>query len=73
MTTERNTTLPIEGMNCRHCVQRVKKALEGVAGVSRAEVDLDAGRATVTAEEAVTRATLAAAVADAGYEVPTAA
>lgn len=71
MTTERTTTLSIDGMSCQHCVQRVKSALEGVAGVTRAEVDLDAGGATVNAAEDVTRDQLAAAVTDAGYEVPT--
>lgn len=70
MTTRRDFTLSIEGMNCQHCAQRVKDALEGVAGVTRADVDLDAGEAAVTAEKAVTREQLAAAVADAGYEVP---
>ncbi len=68
--TDRTITLSIEGMSCQHCVQRVKQALEDVAGVARAEVDLDAGRATVTATDAVTRDRLAAAVADAGYAVP---
>lgn len=67
---DRNVTLRIEGMSCQHCVHRIKQALEGVDGVTRAEVDLDAGRATVAASNAVTRDRLAAAVADAGYEVP---
>jgi copper chaperone CopZ len=40
--------LSIEGMSCEHCVARVKKALEAVSGVSRAEVDLEPGSATVT-------------------------
>jgi len=40
-------TLSIEGMSCQHCAMRVKGALEGVAGVESAEVELGAKRATV--------------------------
>lgn len=68
MATERTFMLPIEGMSCQHCVQRVQDALEGVPGVNRADVDLDAGRATVGAGEDVAREKLVVAVADAGYE-----
>ena len=39
-------TLNVEGMMCQHCVAHVKRALEGVAGVEEAVVDLDAGTAT---------------------------
>ncbi len=44
------TTLKIEGMSCRHCVMRVKKAVEAVAGVSGSDVKI--GSATVTFDEA---------------------
>jgi len=40
----------IAGMSCGHCVMRVKKALEGVPGVSRADVDLLKGEAVVEGE-----------------------
>lgn len=66
-------SLSIEGMNCQHCVKRVKDALEGVDGVTAADIDLDAGQATVSHTGAVTRDALAQAVSDAGYEVPAAA
>ncbi|MBR6222360.1 MAG: heavy metal translocating P-type ATPase [Lachnospiraceae bacterium] len=42
------TTLKIEGMMCPHCEVRVKKALEGVAGVESAVADHNAGTAVVT-------------------------
>lgn len=67
---DRTMTLPIEGMNCEHCVASVTEALEGVSGVSEVEVDLDAGEATLTAADHVSRDQFAKAVDDAGYEVP---
>lgn len=70
MTTDRSRTLPIEGMSCEHCAERVTDALEGVEGVARATVDLDAEEATVTASDHVSRSQLAEAADEAGYEVP---
>ena len=62
-------TIGVEGMMCQHCVSHVKKALEGVAGVTSADVDLDAKRAKVSLSEDVSDEALTAAVVDAGYEV----
>ena len=39
-------SLKIKGMSCQHCVGSVKKALEGVAGLSQVTVNLEAGEAT---------------------------
>ena len=61
-------TLNVTGMMCQHCVAHVKKALEGVEGVSAVAVDLEAGTATVDAAEGVSDDALVAAVVDAGYE-----
>ena len=67
-------TLKISGMSCDHCVRSVTSALQGVAGVERAEVDLTRGRAQV--EYDATRTSprvLANVVTDEGYmaeEVP---
>ncbi len=61
-------TLHVEGMMCQHCVAHVKKALEGIAGVACADVDLDGKKATVELSEDVADATLVDAVVDAGYE-----
>ena len=61
-------TLAVEGMMCQHCVAHVKKALEGIKGVSAAEVDLDTKTATVDALSSVSVATLIDAVVAAGYE-----
>ena len=62
-------TLTVEGMMCQHCVAHVKKALEGVKGVTTVTVDLDAKIATVEALSSVSANALATAVKDAGYEV----
>ena len=61
-------TLAVEGMMCQHCVSHVKKALEGVKGVSLVSVDLEGKTATVEASASVTTASLIAAVTNAGYE-----
>ena len=60
--------LTVEGMMCQHCVAHVKKALEGVDGVTEAVVDLDAGTATAKLSAVVADEILIAAVVDAGYE-----
>ena len=39
--------LKVDGMTCQGCVRSVTKKLSGVAGVTAADVDLTAGKATV--------------------------
>ncbi len=63
-----STTLKVQGMTCNHCVMRVQKALKAVPGVQDAQVDLRKAEATVSHEATVTKETLAAAVAEAGYK-----
>ena len=58
----------IEGMSCMHCVGRVEKALNAIAGVS-AKVDLASKTAVITLSAPVDDAVLTAAVTKAGYEV----
>ena len=66
--TTMTKTLNVTGMMCQHCVAHVKKALEGVEGVSAVDVNLEAGTATVEAADSVSDEALVAAVVDAGYE-----
>ena len=66
--TTMTKTLNVTGMMCQHCVAHVRKALEGVDGVSAVDVNLEAGTATVEAGDSVTDEALVAAVVDAGYE-----
>jgi P-type Cu+ transporter len=62
-------TLPIEGMTCASCVNRVERALRAVPGVAHASVNLATESATVEAERSVAPATLTAAIEKAGYSV----
>ena len=60
--------IKVEGMMCEHCVAHVKKALEGLPGVT-ADVDLASGRATLTGASLPDDAALTQAVEQAGYKV----
>ncbi len=63
--------IPIAGMTCEHCVERVTVALDAVPGVKSASVDLARARALVTIDPArVDRRALQIAVEGAGYSVP---
>ncbi len=62
-------TLKIEGMMCKHCEARVKKALEALDGVSSAEVNHEKGCAVVTLEGDVSGEILKKAVEDQDYKV----
>jgi copper chaperone CopZ len=57
----------VYGMTCDHCVLSVTEEVSEVAGVERAEVDLESGRLTVTGS-GYTDEEIRAAVAEAGYE-----
>ncbi|MDD6525366.1 MAG: heavy metal translocating P-type ATPase [Firmicutes bacterium] len=68
-TTKMEKTLKIEGMMCGHCEMHVKKALEAISGVTKAEVSHTDGKAVVTLDKSVDDATLIKAVDDEGYKV----
>jgi copper chaperone CopZ len=62
-----HTTLKISGMSCGHCVMAVRKALEGLHGVTVEQVSV--GAATVAHDPAViTTEQLVEAVSEAGYD-----
>ncbi len=62
--------LRVEGMTCGHCKMTVEQALEALDGVSEAEVDLEAGSATVRYDESrVDTGAFSEAVEQAGYSV----
>ena len=57
----------IQGMKCEHCRMRVENAINDVAGVTAASVNLTAGKATVEgdfSDEDITDA-----VEDAGFSI----
>jgi Cu+-exporting ATPase len=59
---------PVSGMTCSSCVNRITRAVRKLDGVTRVAVDLRLETATVSREPAlVSNASLAAAVAEAGY------
>jgi copper chaperone len=63
------TKLNVTGMTCNHCVHAVKSALEEIAGVRSARVDLENGTAVVDYDDAkADPRELTTAVADAGYQ-----
>ena len=61
-------TIGIDGMSCQHCVMRVKKVIEGLAGISGLSVEI--GSAKVTFDEAkIQQADIENAVVKAGYKI----
>lgn len=60
------TELNVTGMTCDHCQHAVKGALESVAGVQNATVDLASGTAKVEGNADLN--TLIAAVEEEGYQ-----
>lgn len=62
------TTIKIEGMSCQHCVARVKKALDGLNGVTASDVQI--GSAGVKYDETkIKKEDLEAAIEKAGYKI----
>ncbi|HEX9609411.1 MAG TPA: heavy metal translocating P-type ATPase, partial [Candidatus Limnocylindria bacterium] len=62
--------LPIEGMTCASCVNRIERFVNKVDGVSEASVNLATERATIRFDPALTSVdALKGAVRSAGYEV----
>ena len=62
-------TIHVEGMGCQNCVKHVKEALEGLDGVSSAEVSLETNTAVITLTADVADTAIIAAVDEAGYDV----
>ncbi len=64
----RQTTFVVENMTCATCPITVRKAMEGVAGVSAVTIDFAAKTARATYDPArTTAAAIAAASTNAGY------
>ncbi len=73
MTETLTLQLPITGMTCASCVARVEKAITKVAGVQQASVNgaTDSARLVLdTTNAGATAQAVAAAVAKAGYGIP---
>lgn len=62
-------TIKVEGMSCMHCQMRVKKAVEAVEGVQKADVNLQTKQVTVDFEEGKKNLEkVKAAIRENGYE-----
>jgi P-type Cu+ transporter len=63
-------TLPVVGMTCASCVNRIERFLNRADGVTTANVNLATERATVTFDPArIDRAAIVATIEAAGYDV----
>lgn len=62
-------TMEIKGMMCGHCEAAVKKALEALPEVARADVSHEKGTAVVTLQAEVADDVLKKAVEEKDYEV----
>ncbi|WPD18321.1 heavy metal translocating P-type ATPase [Thermaerobacter composti] len=66
-----DVTLPVEGMTCAACANRIERGLKRLDGVADAAVNLATARAWVRFDpKRVTVADMAARVRDLGYDVP---
>ena len=61
-------TYTVSGMTCEHCVLSIREEVGEVAGVTAVDVELATGRLAVLGD-GLDDAAVAAAVAEAGYEV----
>lgn len=62
-------TIKVEGMSCEHCEMRVKKAVEAIEGVSKAEVSLQNKQVVLEYDEGKANLEkVKAAIKEAGYE-----
>lgn len=66
--TKRTSEYTVTGMSCEHCVASVEEEVGALAGVSSVAAELETGRLTV-AGDGFGDEDVAAAVAEAGYEV----
>ncbi|MEW6600405.1 MAG: cation transporter [Nitrospirota bacterium] len=61
-------TLKIEGMSCQHCVMSVKKAVDGINGVSSSDVAVGSARVIYDSVKTNPDA-IANAIRNAGYKI----
>lgn len=58
----------VDGMSCQHCVMRVKKAIEGLAGIG--DLTVEVGQVTVTFDESkVQQQDIEDAIVKSGYKI----
>lgn len=62
-------TYQVQGMTCGHCVNSVSAEVGALPGVENVQVDLDAGRVTVTSQRPLDITSVRNAVDEAGYDL----
>jgi copper chaperone len=65
------STVNVTGMTCGHCASAVSAELLALPTVNDVQVDLASGQVTVTSEQPLDDAAVAAAIDEAGYQVAT--
>lgn len=63
------STYTVVGMTCGHCVNSVMEEVSQIPGVTDTDVNLAAGRLTVTSDAPLDDSSVRAAVEEAGYAV----
>ncbi|MEU6072913.1 cation transporter [Micromonospora sp. NPDC047074] len=63
------TTYQVQGMTCGHCATSVSAEVGAITGVNDVQVDVAAGKVTVTSAGPLDTDTVRAAVDEAGYEL----
>ncbi len=69
LTRMSENVIAVTGMTCSHCATAVSAEISKIAGVSAVEVDVEAGKVTITADPQPEPDLLRAAVEEAGYEL----
>lgn len=65
------TIIRISGMSCQHCERAVREALLALPGVRAVQVDLAAGSAAISYDQAqLSLDEMKAAIEGQGYDVP---
>ena len=62
-------TIKIEGMQCNHCKATVEKALSSLSGVTKVEVNLEAGTAILEMEHEIEKEKIETVISEAGFTV----
>jgi copper chaperone CopZ len=64
-----SVTYNVAGMHCAHCAASVTEEVRAIDGVTTVDVDVTAGRVTVTSTQPLPVAAVQAAVDEAGYQL----